>query len=221
MVVQFPGDKKVKKEKKHREEKKEHKCKRNTFDPQTTESEQETHKHKTPKKERDFGPIPPRKALKKLLKREMERQAPELFEQMMKAKDEGKECNLTDAVARHMNVTCDGCAMKDIVGIRYKCAVCKNFDYCELCEERLGHPHSFIKINKPGEEPSVLITGVHEEEAKNNPSNNDTEGCDPINFCPPWMRGRGGCFRGRGGRGGRGQLWRNPEFREMAKKFIN
>jgi len=41
---------------------------------------------------------------------------------------------------------CDGCQMHPIIGIRYRCTVCNNFDYCETCEKTLEHPHPFIKI---------------------------------------------------------------------------
>ena len=33
----------------------------------------------------------------------------------------------------HKNVKCDGCGAFPIEGIRYKCAVCRDFDYCEKC----------------------------------------------------------------------------------------
>lgn len=51
----------------------------------------------------------------------------------------------------HSTVSCDGCGKFPIIGIRYKCAVCKNFDYCEKCEEKYSeeHKHPFIKIYKP------------------------------------------------------------------------
>ena len=51
----------------------------------------------------------------------------------------------------HSKVICDGCGMKPIVGVRYKCTVCENFDYCENCEKTLGeaHQHPFLKIRKP------------------------------------------------------------------------
>ena len=51
----------------------------------------------------------------------------------------------------HYGVICDGCKKNPIVGCRYKCAVCKNFDYCEECEEKFNktHQHPFIKIYKP------------------------------------------------------------------------
>jgi hypothetical protein len=36
-------------------------------------------------------------------------------------------------VVVHEHVNCDGCGQKGIVGIRYKCAVCSDFDFCERC----------------------------------------------------------------------------------------
>ena len=52
----------------------------------------------------------------------------------------------------HIGVTCDGCGQYPIIGNRYKCAVCKNFDFCEKCEEKHAakdHLHPFIKIYTP------------------------------------------------------------------------
>ena len=53
--------------------------------------------------------------------------------------------------AVHRNVTCDGCGMYPLIGIRYKCSICDNFDYCENCEElfKNEHNHPFFKIYKP------------------------------------------------------------------------
>jgi hypothetical protein len=31
----------------------------------------------------------------------------------------------------HKHVTCDNCGKKNIEGVRYKCAVCADFDLCE------------------------------------------------------------------------------------------
>lgn len=33
----------------------------------------------------------------------------------------------------HQYVNCDGCGQKGIIGIRYKCAVCADFDFCSHC----------------------------------------------------------------------------------------
>ena len=50
----------------------------------------------------------------------------------------------------HLGVACDGCQTSPILGVRYKCAICKNFDYCSACEELCIHDHAFLKIQKPG-----------------------------------------------------------------------
>ena len=55
----------------------------------------------------------------------------------------------------HFGVKCDGCGAYPIVGCRYKCAVCNNFDYCEQCEKKLSekHNHPFLKIYEPKMNP--------------------------------------------------------------------
>jgi hypothetical protein len=49
---------------------------------------------------------------------------------------------------------CDGCD-QPIIGIRYNCAVCKDFDFCEKCEAKFGpqHGHPLLKIKNPREAP--------------------------------------------------------------------
>jgi len=39
----------------------------------------------------------------------------------------------------HKNVICDGCNVHPIVGIRYKCSVLPDFDFCEKCEATVEH----------------------------------------------------------------------------------
>lgn len=41
--------------------------------------------------------------------------------------------NTTHNVSIHIGVTCDGCGVYPINGIRYKCNTCPNFDFCEKC----------------------------------------------------------------------------------------
>jgi next-to-BRCA1 protein 1 len=62
----------------------------------------------------------------------------------------------------HGNVACDGCGVHPIIGIRYKCCVCKSFDFCEICEERHTHEHPFIKITRPEDAPSNIVTGIND-----------------------------------------------------------
>ena len=51
----------------------------------------------------------------------------------------------------HYNFQCDGCGMNPIVGKRYKCNSCRNFDYCEKCYEKnkSTHKHSFNTFERP------------------------------------------------------------------------
>ena len=57
----------------------------------------------------------------------------------------------------HEGVKCFQCLKSPIVGIRYKCINCKNYNLCENCEDKNSesgtHPHLFIKIRK--REPNV------------------------------------------------------------------
>lgn len=136
----------------------------------------------------------------------------------------------------HTNVACDGCGVCPIVGVRYKCSVLKDFDYCELCEERLNHEHPFLKIKEAGGAPDVLITILDEKEgddAKDKKSDfENLVGQFTNNFARGGMgaamggMGRGGCGNGRGGRGGRGGGcgmgrggFGGPQFKDMVSKF--
>ena len=50
----------------------------------------------------------------------------------------------------HSGVICKGC--KDsIIGVRYKCTICEDFDYCEKCEkkDKGNHGHPLLKIRTP------------------------------------------------------------------------
>ncbi len=44
-------------------------------------------------------------------------------------------------VESHTGISCSGCGKCPIVGIRYKCVLCPDFDYCEECEEEKGYVH--------------------------------------------------------------------------------
>ena len=50
----------------------------------------------------------------------------------------------------HPGIVCNECR-KNISGIRYKCTICKDFDYCEKCEEKDNgkHGHPLLKILRP------------------------------------------------------------------------
>lgn len=47
----------------------------------------------------------------------------------------------------HVGVACDGCNVNPVVGMRYKCLHCPNFDLCENCEKKGIHgSHSMIRF---------------------------------------------------------------------------
>lgn len=84
----------------------------------------------------------------------------------------------------HSNVTCDVCGQQGIVGARYKCTVCPDYDLCENCEPEHDRSHPLIKINEP-------LTQMH------------TPGMWEFMKATGRGGGRHGGRRGRGGCGGR------------------
>ena len=111
----------------------------------------------------------PRKALKNLINNELEKQSQEVFKKLLRSDDlPPVEQSSEQAEVTHTNVSCDGCGVVPIKGLRYKCSVCKDFDYCAGCEERLGHEHAFLKIKEDGGAPDVMITMLNEEETPTN-----------------------------------------------------
>jgi len=73
----------------------------------------------------------------------------------------------------HAGVRCDNCGVVPMVGIRYKCTVCQDFDFCSKCESEVEHAHPFLKIKSPAQIPKTLIVCETEER-------------------PTWRCGRGG-----------------------------
>lgn len=59
----------------------------------------------------------------------------------------------------HSGVTCSGCGVHPLAGVRYQCTICDNLDLCEVCEATTDHPHPFLKITSPGQPiPNVRVT---------------------------------------------------------------
>ena len=69
---------------------------------------------------------------------------------MMNILPKYNEINLSLVKGVHYGVKCDKCGVLPIIGYRYKCHVCKNYDLCQNCEEinsQTGeHPHELIKL---------------------------------------------------------------------------
>jgi len=107
----------------------------------------------------------------------------------------------------HRNVSCDVCGQEGIVGTRYKCTVCPNYDLCETCEPLHDRSHPMIKINVPLSEMGT--PGMWEFFRATGGGRGGRCGMAgrgrPRFGCPFGGRGRRHGGRGRGCRGGRGR----------------
>ena len=59
----------------------------------------------------------------------------------------------------HAGIRCDMCLELPIVGVRYKCLTCPDFDLCGRCHATALHPHPFRALafpSSPGSLPDVL-----------------------------------------------------------------
>jgi next to BRCA1 gene 1 protein len=103
----------------------------------------------------------------------------------------------------HTTVTCDGCQTHPIVGPRYKCTVCHDFDLCEACEAKDVHAHhALLKIRDPSQAPARLIAVLREDQHVEQPVHASVGDCGR-----PWHLGRGHHrnHHGHGQRGGWGR----------------
>ena len=48
-------------------------------------------------------------------------------------------------------VSCDGCSMAPLIGQRYRCSTCGNYDLCSACEKK-GHEHPLELVPQPIED---------------------------------------------------------------------
>jgi len=82
-----------------------------------------------------------------------------------KGEEEAAESQCKGPVV-HARVICDGCGMNPIVGIRYKCSVCDDFDLCASCEADGVHDqtHPMLKINTPSMAPAAIMIVLKEDQ---------------------------------------------------------
>jgi len=49
----------------------------------------------------------------------------------------------------HEDVQCEACKINPIVGIRFKCSICPDYNLCEVCEIVEDHDHFLLKLTRP------------------------------------------------------------------------
>lgn len=76
---------------------------------------------------------------------------PDIYEQSMKSFEHQKLAKEKSQFSKsvHKFVICDGCDMSPIQGVRYKCAICEDYDLCADCEEKQMHKHPMLKLTSP------------------------------------------------------------------------
>ena len=54
----------------------------------------------------------------------------------------------TDGRPIHRMISCEGCGMNPIIGQRFKCETCENFNYCKNCHDLYlnMHGHPFVEV---------------------------------------------------------------------------
>ena len=89
-------------------------------------------------------------------KNEYEKNLKEKYEKEFEKKKEEleKKININKSSCQiiHHGIKCQMCHKDPIVGFRYKCSQCTDYNLCQDCEEKNSikdeHPHDFIKIRK-------------------------------------------------------------------------
>ncbi|XP_063970630.1 E3 ubiquitin-protein ligase HERC2-like [Lytechinus pictus] len=66
----------------------------------------------------------------------------------------GLVCEMELVLSTHPGITCNGCSQSPIVGLRFKCKTCGEFNFCENCfRTKRNHRHTFMRISEPGVSP--------------------------------------------------------------------
>ena len=62
----------------------------------------------------------------------------------------------------HTGITCDNCKKPTIIGVRYKCFICPNYDLCSDCEKTNCHDiqHCFIKLKDPSTMTQIMAQSI-------------------------------------------------------------
>lgn len=96
-----------------------------------------------------------------LVKEELQQVEPrlkEIAEVEVKAQLDLQKLSEKKSTVIHKGITCKECGVNPILGARFKCTICNNYNLCEACEEKEAHSHLLLKIYSP--------EGTHTEKSK-------------------------------------------------------
>ena len=63
----------------------------------------------------------------------------------------------------HVGVQCENCKCTNLIGIRYKCFICENYNLCQKCEAyspSIHNGHCFIKLRAPETMQEIIASGI-------------------------------------------------------------
>ena len=146
-------------------------------------------------------------------KAEKAKQAKQAKKAKQAEEEEKKEKKKEGEQKVHEHIICDGCNKTPIMGYRYKCMVCPDYDLCESCEAQGIHKeHAFIKIRDPQQ---VRAAAAHRRRDDEIVLDIPMNIVDYLKHLPPvasFLEQMGGACHGHGhGRGmGMGGCWRGP-----------
>ena len=91
------------------------------------------------------------KAIQNLINKELRGQIHDIFTEIIQKKSR----SAVEQTAPEFE--CNSCGVKPIVGTRYACSECRNFNFCESCEETVSHEHYFLKVRPPKEDQEQAL----------------------------------------------------------------
>ena len=95
----------------------------------------------------------------------------EMSKIMISNVEKNEEIFFSNIKTKHHGIKCNQCNQNPIIGYRFKCSICKNYNLCSQCEEKnletQEHPHNFIKIR--AEEKKEEIEIDEKKPKKNSP----------------------------------------------------
>jgi Ig-like domain from next to BRCA1 gene/Zinc finger, ZZ type/PB1 domain len=99
---------------------------------------------------------PSLKTVRNIIRKEMENYLPKLLTAISEQ----------SSSVQHTGVSCNNCGIYPIIGHRFKCSVCINFDFCSECEKKNYHEHPFIKIRNPELVPKLIFCAIDDTKKK-------------------------------------------------------